>query len=710
MQVYDEIKSRVNLIDYASRKMDVEKRGSVAFCLSPFNSESEPSCALYADHFKDWSSGEYGDIFDFIEAAESVDSVEALNIAATLAGVELDDDVMEQAEKLKEEREEREKRYAYSIENRDDEFWDWLHERGLSDMTIEAFGLGRIEAPDYSDDDRRKVPAITIPVRDVNGKIVSISLRRLKGEPRYQHFNTSSFSRSRHVYNIDLASDAAGGGKPIYIVEGQFDVMALFEAGVHTAVATYGEEISLGQVGVLNDRFPSNTVVYVPDQDTENVEEHRTRQRKSISILKNSLGGDIRVATLSDHDPNDVLLNAGGERLVEDVNSHINADHWLIHDGLKDCATIEAEYEAARRVLKTVKNPLVAEDICDELSQRWEKPKDIIRGFLSGPEQRDRVGVIKRAEHGLELYEEFADTLGDPVFRFPWPSFNDKIRAVAPGHVLGFIARTSVGKTMWMLNLIEHVCNTKPDAHVMFFSLEQPEVEIVSRLLAIQSASMGDPDRKVSTKEIEMLCRMRSEDPEWEWRKEAFVEHYANLSIVEEALECDAIEATINEASMTYGKVNVVFVDYLGLIEGHGDEYEHVSRVAKAMKNIAKRTGVVMVYLHQLSRKGEDGTKPVTLDQARGSGVIEESVDYLIGAWRPEGTNSPEFSSAILKNRHGTLGDAILYFDGRTLSITEVEAPDPDDVYDDTRYTYEEDVSHDAQTGIDFEEDPFAEE
>lgn len=710
MSVWNEIKQRVNLIDYAKQKLDVENRGGTSFCLSPFNGENEPSCALYDDHFKDWSSGEFGDIFDFIKVVEGVDQVEALSIAAEIAGVELDEEVVEQAKELQKEREKREKKYVRSIKDRCDKFWSWLHNRGLSDETIEVFGLGYAEVPDLSDADefnRRKVPSITIPVRDINGNIVSISYRRLEGEPRYQHFNTSAFSRDRHLYNIDIASGEDG---PVYVVEGQFDVMALFEAGIPNAVATYGEKISLGQLTVVMDKFPGRTVVYVPDQDADNVEGHQKHQRKAVAALKQSVGGDIRVAILSDHDANDVLLNGGVDKLVEDVENHVAADRWLLRGALEECATIEAEYEAARRVLKGVKNSLVIEDLCDELSERWNKPKDIVRSFLSGPSQKDQVGVIKRVEHGLENYEGFADSLGDPVFRFPWPSFNDKIRAVAPGHIIGFIARTSVGKTMWMLNLIEHVCNTKPDAHVMFFSLEQPEVEIVSRLLAIQSASMDDPDLAISTKEIEMLCRMRDEDPEWGWRKEEFMRHYANLSVVEESLDCDGIEATINEASMAYGKVEVVFIDYLGLIEGHGDEYELVSRVARSMKNIAKRTGVVMVYLHQLSRKGEDGTKPVTLDQARGSGVIEESVDYLIGAWRPEGTNSPEYSTAILKNRHGTLGDAVLHFDSRTLSITEVEAPDISAIYGNGGDYYRQDVSSAPDVGMDFTEDPFAED
>ena len=152
-----------------------------------------------------------------------------------------------------------------------------------------------------------------------------------------------------------------------------------------------------------------------------------------------------------------------------------------------------------------------------------------------------------------------------------------------------------------------------------------------------------------------MLC-MRDRDNEWNYASKvrgSFQKSEYSRTVHTRMIELQSMKAR-------HGPRSVVFIDYLGLIEGRGDEYEHLSHVAKALKNIAKRTGVVMVYLHQLSRKGEDGTRPVTLEMARGSGVIEESVDYLIGAWRPEGTDSPEFAAAILKI--STVGWEMPYF------------------------------------------------
>jgi len=697
LDLWRDIKDRINLAEYAQSRVDTERRGGVLFCSSPINADEDPSCALYTDHFHDFSSGQHGDVFDFIQLIDGVGLPEALAIAADVAGVKLDDESMERANRIQNERTELKRKFDFSVEMRCDIFWEWLHGRGLSDNTIETFCLGYLPSEN----------AITIPIYDAYGGLASISLRRIKGEPRYQHFNTSFFIRNRHLYNMHLAVDGIAEGKPLYLVEGQFDVMALWEAGITTGVCTYGESLSVGQASLIDEKFGSPTVVMLPDQDTSNKEEHLSKLRRNVHTIRGAVKSiDLRISVLSSKDANDVLLDGGADVLVSEACNHVGIDRFLLDVSLDGSQSVEAEYEAARRIVSPINNQLVVDDLCKYLSERWGKDKQVVYQFLCGPKDSEKVGIIKRASQAIEAYEEFADSLANPVFRFPWPTFNDKIRAIAPGHVFAFIARTSVGKTMWLLNLIDHCCRTSPDTHVMLFSLEQPTVEIASRLLAISSASMGNIDNCISTSEIELICRAREDGEEWGWHKDEFVNRYNNLSIIDQPLDVSGIEATINEGSMAYGPVKIVFLDYLGLIEGKGDEYERISRLAYDLKHVAKRTRTVFLYLHQLSRKGEDGTKPVTLDQARGSGVIEESVDYLIGAWRPGGTDSPEFAAAIIKNRHGAVGDTMLYFDSRTLSITEVENPPPDVVYGED--SGEEAVSEPLQLGMmDDDGDPF---
>jgi replicative DNA helicase len=86
-----------------------------------------------------------------------------------------------------------------------------------------------------------------------------------------------------------------------------------------------------------------------------------------------------------------------------------------------------------------------------------------------------------------------------------------------------------------------------------------------------------------------------------------------------------------------------------------------------------------------LNREGESGGVAVTMRQARGSGVIEESADIMIGGWRPslaEGISDDEkirleregtFYQEILKNRSGKTGRVSLHFTGENLRVDDIE-------------------------------------
>jgi len=129
--------------------------------------------------------------------------------------------------------------------------------------------------------------------------------------------------------------------------------------------------------------------------------------------------------------------------------------------------------------------------------------------------------------------------------------------------------------------------------------------------------------------------------------------------------------------------LRLVVVDYLGLI-GQArptSTYDHTSRVARELKNFAKRHRVALVVACQVDREGDSGGKDITLKMARDSGVIEEAADYLLGLWRPElaeGIRREERLAAqgqlkvrVLKNRSGPAPKTItLQFDPDSLRIT----------------------------------------
>lgn len=255
-----------------------------------------------------------------------------------------------------------------------------------------------------------------------------------------------------------------------------------------------------------------------------------------------------------------------------------------------------------------------------------------------------------------ELLESYARERAEhsPVVRLGFGSLDADMRGISPGQVCGFAARTAVGKT-WALATVEHHC--MPSFGVLSLSLEMPGLEWAERALAIYA--------DVAPEQVEIWARQK----ELLLRAESFIKAARNVVLCEEPVHVQNLEALITRARERV-PVRLVMIDYLGLIGANGrDSYERASTIGKTLKEVAKRAQVAVVVAMQLSRAGGDGSTPVTLDMLRDSGVIEESMDFVIGCWRP-GRNTdadPEQQLALqdvmrcqlLKNRKGHDGRVV---------------------------------------------------
>jgi replicative DNA helicase len=108
---------------------------------------------------------------------------------------------------------------------------------------------------------------------------------------------------------------------------------------------------------------------------------------------------------------------------------------------------------------------------------------------------------------------------------------------------------------------------------------------------------------------------------------------------------------------------------------------ERTSEIARGVKQLAKNLGAVVLLIAQTSRHAGDGSEEVTVTDARDSGAIEDSADFLIGCWRPElktGLTPEGFREVkgqlwfrILKARRGMQARFCAKFDGPTLRVLE---------------------------------------
>jgi archaellum biogenesis ATPase FlaH len=226
------------------------------------------------------------------------------------------------------------------------------------------------------------------------------------------------------------------------------------------------------------------------------------------------------------------------------------------------------------------------------------------------------------------------------------------------GQVLVFLAKTGGGKTIMLCNLAFNMRRKR----VLFISLEQTREEVYERM-----------------RRIALFHNPRFTDEELEADLE-------NVFISDENKLGDKdVAQLIEEATVEAGgKPDVVIVDYLQYFArgaNGNSQYERVTNAVMALKEIAKKNRLVIISPSQVNRLAKEG-QPIDIDDARDSGAIEETADFLLSLWRPdEGTEamgnenvppSGKVRIGTLKSRHGGKGKVFsLVMDLLTLAIVD---------------------------------------
>ncbi|MEO5986047.1 MAG: DNA primase, partial [Candidatus Limnocylindria bacterium] len=280
----------------------LKRAGTVQKGLCPFHAEKTPSFIVTPDR-ETWhcfGCGEHGDIFTFVMRRDGLDFREALSRLADRAGVELSEHSAREDRLKRRLRESLEAAIAWYREvllqaQQAERARAYLVERGLSEETLERFGIGyapntweamskRLRAKGFSDADLigsglasasnrgsvydRFRGRIIIPIRDASGRPVGLGGRILPDAEGPKYLNspaTPLFDKSRTLYGIDLAKGAIRREKQAVIVEDYTDVMAAHQAGFTNVVASLGTALTQGQVELANRYADAVALAYDVD-------------------------------------------------------------------------------------------------------------------------------------------------------------------------------------------------------------------------------------------------------------------------------------------------------------------------------------------------------------------------------------------------------------------------------------------------------------
>ncbi len=275
----DELRARTPIAAIIGRSVRLSRSGREQKGCCPFHGEKTPSFYVYDDHFHCFGCGEHGDVITFVMKSTGAGFMEAVETLAAEAGLEIPK-VSPQAAEF----EQKCAGIAETLEAAAVIYQKWLFApdggaalaylrgRGLTDATIQKFQLGwsgegrgalantllkkgfkteqlieagLMKAGDYGPVDFF-FSRVMFPIWDRRGKIISFGGRILgDGQPKYVNGpETPAFSKRRSLYGLNFAREAVRAGKPLIVVEGYMDVIALAQAGFSSAVAPLGTALT----------------------------------------------------------------------------------------------------------------------------------------------------------------------------------------------------------------------------------------------------------------------------------------------------------------------------------------------------------------------------------------------------------------------------------------------------------------------------------
>lgn len=366
MTAVDEIKARLDIVDIVSETVNLRHSGKnyTGFC--PFHTNTKtPAFVVFPDS-QTWrcfgQCNEGGDLFSFVMKREGWDFQETLRNLAERAGVTLHEYTPAEQEKVEENERLREVLsmavtfFQHQLRNTPagKEALDYLHQRKLTDETINEFALGYapdswdaltnymasrevteqelLEAGLASERDSGGIydkfrHRLVIPIRDARGQMAGFGGRVLRKDDVPKYLNspkTALFDKGRLLYGLDIAKREIRTKDQVVIVEGYLDVIGPYQAGFKNCVSPMGTALTEDQFRLIKRYSRKIVLALDPDAAGEKATlrglqtARKTMDRegdvafdaRGLMQVEGRLKADIRVTTLPDGlDPDEIALD-----------------------------------------------------------------------------------------------------------------------------------------------------------------------------------------------------------------------------------------------------------------------------------------------------------------------------------------------------------------------------------------------------------------
>ena len=439
----DEIKSKINIVDYIGKRVILKKTGRNFKGLCPFHNEKTPSFIVSPER-ESWhcfGCGKGGDVFAFVMEYDHVDFIEALESLAELTGVKLTRRIGETPEiKLKQK--------IFEVNHLASEYYQYiltkhtlgekarayLTHRGVSDKSIKTFGLGYspnswdalssyLQKKGYEKNllesaglviqrtgggfyDRFR-GRVMFTLRDHRGNVVGFSGRIMEKDIKEaKYINTSEtpvYTKGNVLYGLDVTKGAIQKENEAIIMEGELDLISSFQEGISNAVAIKGSALTEGHVNLLH-RY-TEKIVFALDSDMAG----DAASRRGIETADRA-GLDMRVVVLpSGKDPDDAVRE-NPAAVKKAIKEAIPIYDYFIISALKrfDAGTAFGKKKVSEEllpILTKIENPIVQGHYIKKLAKTLDTPEETI------------LESMRRLSRGKSVTVQHQNTQTEPTTR-----------------------------------------------------------------------------------------------------------------------------------------------------------------------------------------------------------------------------------------------------------------------------------------------------
>ncbi|RII26535.1 MAG: DNA primase [Geobacter sp.] len=286
-----EVADRLSILEVVSDYVQLKRSGANYLGLCPFHAEKTPSFNVNParEIFHCFGCGAGGNAFSFVMKIEGLSFPEAVKMLARKAGVEIEERQLTPAEKQAQNERQAFQRinelaadYFREVLRRKPEGSpgrQYLEKRSVDDETAEVYRLGF--APERRDGLVRYLREhnvelevalklgivrkgdggwydqfrnrLIFPIRDAKGNVIAFAGRVLDASlPKYINSPESVlYHKSNVLFGMDMALPAVRTENSVIIVEGYFDHLALYRAGIRNVVATCGTALTATHAGLI---------------------------------------------------------------------------------------------------------------------------------------------------------------------------------------------------------------------------------------------------------------------------------------------------------------------------------------------------------------------------------------------------------------------------------------------------------------------------